>query len=85
MTITHTTEAWPHARHTQNRIAKAQRLVAAIDASELFSAKLDANVLAELGPKGWETLAAFVGEDAPSTVTVGIVLGIVAGRLEEAN
>lgn len=83
MTQTATQTQWPHARHAQNRIAKAQRFVAKLEAFAFFSAALDAKVLAELGPALWALIADQISEDAPSEVTAAIICGIVAGRAPE--
>jgi len=58
---------------------KALRLVEFIDESGLFVSP-NVNLVANLGPEGWDMIAAEAGERVPSEQTVAMIVGIYAQR-----
>ena len=66
----------PHPAHTANRLAKARRFAAALD--ELEGGPLTASDLMRF--RGWNELAGMIGEEPPSNIVVGMVIGFAAGR-----
>lgn len=69
-----------HFLHTKNRIAKANRLADAVDANPI-TRKLDIVTLTEMDQDGWNAVNDLAGEARhPSTETVSMAIGILAGR-----
>lgn len=76
-----TTTASTHPAAIRNRVAKARRIVAAIDSMPDIFADVTADVLAELSPTGWALLNTVAGETRPlSDLTIATVIGMVAAR-----
>ena len=73
----------PHPVATANRVALANRIVAALDAMpDLFAAGAPSAVaVAQFGPTIWNAINAELGRDRPiSPMTVAMVTGILAAR-----
>jgi hypothetical protein len=69
-----------HPLHTKNRIAKAQRLADAIETNPI-TRNLDVFTLTEMGVDGWNAVNDLAGEERhPSTETIAMTIGIIAGR-----
>lgn len=68
-----------HPKATENRIAKAVRLVAFLETSGWVAA-VTPEAIGALGPDAWKAFADEFGETVPGVETIAMVIGIVAGR-----
>jgi hypothetical protein len=69
-----------HPLHSINRIKKAERLAAAVDANPITRG-LDLVTLTGMDQAAWDAINEFAGEDRkPSAETVAMTIGILAGR-----
>lgn len=70
-----------HPVAIRNRINKAQRVVAFIDANPTIFSGVGTDVVATFGPETWSLINRALGETRPlSNLTIATVLGILAGR-----
>jgi len=66
-----------HPQEIENRMKKAQRFLAHIDA---VMPDATAGTLALLGDPSWNMLAEQAGEKSPSNATISTVIALVRGR-----
>lgn len=66
-----------HPNEIDNRVKKAQRFVAHIDAT---MPEATAGMLTLLGEPSWKALADGMGENMPSDATISTIIALVRGR-----
>lgn len=76
-----TTQTSTHPVAIRNRVAKARRVVAFIDANDAVFGGMTSGIAAGMNDEFWQMVNRAMGETRPmSTLTIATVIGILAGQ-----